>query len=223
MRAIQNKEDWCVWASHTAMGVGTRTDLIRGLKQRLDSIRLTADGVVPLDLGCLSSREGPVRPSRRCLHAQWHRGGNRWLAQEERGHGSSVRGQDNRLPSHNYYSNSVIQLLLQVTELINTRAESRCTTCFTKVHVHRGEAPAAAAAEPDPMCPLATDQDPEAVPVYVLYRKAWLEWDAQVREELVQRAAKRRVSCILWPRTVTGVETSPPTLPLTAAWMLLQN
>jgi hypothetical protein len=57
--AIQNQEDWCVWASHAAMGVGTRTDLIRGLKQQLDSIRLMADGVVPLDPGC------PVGPSRR--------------------------------------------------------------------------------------------------------------------------------------------------------------
>ncbi len=33
-----------------------------GLKQRLDSIRLTADGVVPLDLGCLSSRNARLGP-----------------------------------------------------------------------------------------------------------------------------------------------------------------
>jgi hypothetical protein len=33
LRAIQNKEDWCVWASHAAMGMGTRTDLMRRLKQ----------------------------------------------------------------------------------------------------------------------------------------------------------------------------------------------
>ncbi len=26
--AIQNKEDWCLWASHAAMGMGTRTDLM---------------------------------------------------------------------------------------------------------------------------------------------------------------------------------------------------
>ncbi len=45
-----------------AMGMVTRTDLMRGLKQRFDSIHLTADGVVPLDLGCLSSREARLGP-----------------------------------------------------------------------------------------------------------------------------------------------------------------
>jgi hypothetical protein len=34
-----------------------RTDQLRLLKRRADSIRLTADGVVPLDLTCPSSRE----------------------------------------------------------------------------------------------------------------------------------------------------------------------
>ncbi len=29
LRAIQNKEHWCVWASHAAIGMGTRTDLMR--------------------------------------------------------------------------------------------------------------------------------------------------------------------------------------------------
>jgi hypothetical protein len=33
LRAIQNTEDWCIWASHAVMGVGTRTDLMHGLKQ----------------------------------------------------------------------------------------------------------------------------------------------------------------------------------------------
>jgi hypothetical protein len=36
---------------------------------------------------------GPGWPSRRCVHAQRYRGGNRLLAQEERGHESSVRSQ----------------------------------------------------------------------------------------------------------------------------------
>jgi hypothetical protein len=35
---------------------------MRGLKERLDSICLTADGVVLLDLGCLSSREARLGP-----------------------------------------------------------------------------------------------------------------------------------------------------------------
>jgi hypothetical protein len=66
------------------------------------------------------------------------------------------------------------------------------------------------------------DQDPEGV--YFLYRKAWVEWDARVREDLVQRAAKRCVTSIFLPkRRRTGLKASPPTLPLTAAWMLRPN
>ncbi len=55
-----------------------------------------------------------------------------------------------------------------------------------------------------------------------------MEWDAWVREDLVtvlvQGAAKSCVTRILWSkRGRTDVEASPPTLPLTAAWMLLLN
>ena len=79
-----------------------------------------------------------------------------------------------------------------------------------------------AAGESDPSPPLAMDQDPEAV--YFLYREAWVEWDARVREDMVQRAAKRCVTRILrQKRGRTDVEASPPTLPLTAAWMLWPN
>ncbi|MFM9151927.1 MAG: hypothetical protein ACKOPU_06645, partial [Candidatus Planktophila sp.] len=113
VRAIQNKEDWCLWASNAAIrtreveegfdsgghcdgpanvdpihraimeaqagisgGTGDaaetarvtarlrrRADLVRSLKQKADSICLTADGVVPLDLGCLSSREARLGPA----------------------------------------------------------------------------------------------------------------------------------------------------------------
>jgi hypothetical protein len=109
LRATQNREDWCVWASRAAIeartedgdrmdrgaagtdricdamteanvGLGGGTggaattarkgallrrpgDGIRGLKQRLDSIHLTADGVVPLDLDCHSSREALLGPA----------------------------------------------------------------------------------------------------------------------------------------------------------------
>jgi hypothetical protein len=58
LRAIQSTEDWCVWASRAAIGTGIQEEVVRGLKQRLDSIRLTgvtSDGVIPLDLTCLSS------------------------------------------------------------------------------------------------------------------------------------------------------------------------
>ena len=43
-----------------------RMEFINRLTRRLESIPLTADGVVPLDLSCLSSREvvlGPVGPA----------------------------------------------------------------------------------------------------------------------------------------------------------------
>ncbi len=43
-----------------------RAELVSGLKRRLKRLHLTADGVVPLDPSCLSSREavlGPVGPA----------------------------------------------------------------------------------------------------------------------------------------------------------------
>jgi hypothetical protein len=40
-----------------------RADLVQRLKQRADLICLTADGVVPLDLGCPSSREALLGPA----------------------------------------------------------------------------------------------------------------------------------------------------------------
>jgi hypothetical protein len=49
-------------ARHTA-GQRRRADTIRTLKERLDSIRLTTDRVVPLDLACASSREALFGPA----------------------------------------------------------------------------------------------------------------------------------------------------------------
>jgi len=102
LRAIQNLEDWCVWASNAATQTGLdtvgaqtnatdraaesgqdrgdpihealmaaqagtsnsrETARIRILKHRLDDIRLTTDGVVPLDLACASSREALLGPA----------------------------------------------------------------------------------------------------------------------------------------------------------------
>jgi hypothetical protein len=81
---------------------------------------------------------------------------------------------------------------------------------------------AAAAAEADPARSVALDLDPEAV--YFSYRGAWVEWDARVREELVQRAAEQCVTRILRPkRGRAGEEASPPTLSLTASWLLRPN
>jgi ribonuclease HI len=127
------------------------------------------------------------------------------------------------------YRHPVRQLLLHVVRLINKRTESGRATRFIKVRAHRGEplnekadALAAEAAELDPARPLAMDQDPEAV--YFLHKETWVEWDARVREDLVQRAAKRCVARLLRPRRGRmGAEASPPTLTLTAAWMLRPN
>ncbi len=54
---------------------------------------------------------------------------------------------------------------------------------------------AAAAAESDPARSVALDQDPEAV--YFLLQETWVEWDAWVREDLVQRAVEQCFTSIL--------------------------
>ncbi len=60
--------------------------------------------------------------------------------------------------------------------------------------------------------------------MYFLCREAWVEWDALGRDDLVQQAVKRCITRILRPkRWRTSGEALPPTLPLTAAWMLQQN
>jgi hypothetical protein len=76
---------------------------------------------------------------------------------------------------------------------------------FIKVRAHRGEplyeaadAMAAAAAELDPARFVAMDLHPEAV--HFRYMEAWVEWDARVREDLVQRAAERCVTRALRPK-----------------------
>jgi hypothetical protein len=79
LRATQSKEDWVLWASTVALraqreegnradsaeGAVTRAraDQVRLLKRLANSIRLTADGVVPLDLPCPSSREALLGPA----------------------------------------------------------------------------------------------------------------------------------------------------------------
>jgi hypothetical protein len=124
---------------------------------------------------------------------------------------------------------SVRHLLLHVVTLLNRRAAAGRITRFIKVLAHRGEplneaadALAAAAADSDPGRPVAMDLDPEAV--HFMYREAWVEWDAKVREDPVQRAAELCLNRMLRPkRGRAGTEASPPALPLTAAWMLRPN
>jgi hypothetical protein len=70
---IQSKEDWVLWASAAALRAQREegnsadseegaADQVRLLKRRADSICLTADGVVPLDLTCPSSRDALLEP-----------------------------------------------------------------------------------------------------------------------------------------------------------------
>ena len=333
VRAIQNKEDWCLWASNVAIrtreveeGIGIgghwdgpanvdpihcaimeaqagisggtgdaaetacvtarlrrRADLVRSLKQKADSICLTADGVVPLDLGCLSSREAQLGPA----SAAYTRSGivvaTDGSLKKSGAMGAAVVAKDGRMQARSaavfgqpssirpeltgialalegcpteedlniltdslssmrllmgmqrrdlplsLHRHSVRQLLLHVVKLINKRAEAGRSTRFIKVRAHRGEplneaadALAAAAAESDPARSVAMDLDPEAV--YFLFKEAWVEWDARVREDLVQRAAERCVTRTLKPkRGRAGEEASPPTLPLTASWLLRSN
>ena len=76
-------------------GDSRETARIRILKHRLDAIRLTTDGVVPLDLACASSREALLGPA----GAAYMRSGivvataHGWLAQEMWSHGGCIRGQ----------------------------------------------------------------------------------------------------------------------------------
>ncbi len=79
LRATQSKEDWVLWASAAALRaqrdevnsadseegavMRARADQVRWLKRRAYSICLTVDGVVPLNLTCLSSREALLGPA----------------------------------------------------------------------------------------------------------------------------------------------------------------
>ncbi len=74
----------------------------------------------------------------------------------------------------------------------------------------------------DPGRPVAMDLDPEAV--HFMYREAWVEWDAKVREDFVQRAAELSLNRTLRAkRGRADTAASPPAIPLTAAWMLRPN
>ena len=329
LRATQNTEDWCVWASraaieartedgdrmdrgaagadricdamteaHVGLGAGTGgaattaqegallrrpADVIRGLKQRLDSIHLTADGVVPLDLDCHSSREALLGPAAAAYTRNGILVATDGSLKKNGIMGAAMVAKDGRLASRSVavfgqpssirpeltgialavedcpreedlniltdslsamkllssmqrkdfplslYRHPVRQLLVHVVRLLNQRAEAGRTTRFIKVRAHRGEplneaadAMASEAGEFDPSRAAALDQDPEAV--YFLMKQTWVEWDARVREDLVQRAAEQCVSRTLRPRRGRGgEEASPPTLPITASWLLLPD
>ncbi len=56
LKAIQSKEDWVLWANKA---LGTK----RPLRRRANSISLSANEVVPLDLACPSLREALLGPA----------------------------------------------------------------------------------------------------------------------------------------------------------------
>jgi hypothetical protein len=59
LKKVRNAQDWTLWSSRAAAG----SEASQGQqKLRLGSIRLTKDGVVPLDLSCPSTREALLGP-----------------------------------------------------------------------------------------------------------------------------------------------------------------
>jgi hypothetical protein len=121
-------------------------------------------------------------------------------------------------------------LLQHTAQLINRRAELGRITHFIKVKANSGEplneaadhaadALAAAAAETDPARAVKLDLDREAV--HFLFKGKWVEWDTSLREDLAQKAAEQCLSRALRPkRGQAGQEAVPPTLHLTASWLL---
>ena len=121
------------------------------------------------------------------------------------------------------------QLLRYVVTLLNRRASAGSVTRLVKVKAHRAEplneaadAMAFAAAEMDPARP--AELDPEAV--YFRFKESLVQWDARLRRELVQRAAKRCMEKMLRPRR--GQEghnavAAATSLPLTATWLLREG
>ena len=95
-----------------------------------------------------------------------------------------------------------------------------------KVRAHRAEplneladSLASEAAESDDSRPVVLDLDPEAV--HFLHKTKWVEWDARVREDLVQRAATQYVARAIRRREErSGAEAGTPALPFTTEWLL---
>ena len=83
-------------------------------------------------------------------------------------------------------------LLVQVVRQINQRAAAGSIMRLIEVQAHRAEPQneaadtlTAEATEADDSRPIELDLDPEAV--HFCHRGKWAEWDARVREDLVQR------------------------------------
>ena len=121
------------------------------------------------------------------------------------------------------YRHPLRQLLVHTVRLINARAEAGSVTRFIKVKSHRGEplneaadTLAAAAAELDPSRPL--NLDPEAV--YLALNGFQVEWDPQLRNQLVQVAATRGLALIGRVTRRRDGSSSPAHVPLSTAWLL---
>ncbi len=198
------------------------------LKLLADSVRLTANGVVPLDLTCPSSREALLGPAGTAYTNNGIVVATNGSLKRVGTMGTAMVSKDDRLPLP-LHRHPVRQLLVHVIKLINRRAETGRTTRFIKVRAHRGEplnkladALASEAPESDQVQSIVLDQDPEAV--YFNLNGTWVKWDTRVREDLVQLAAGQYVASIIQPkRGRAGAEASPPALPLTAFWLLRRD
>ena len=275
LRAIQNKETWTVWASRTG---ASPPQAAAAMKAALNSIRLTTDGVVPLDHTSPSFREASFGPAAAAYNQSGIVVATDGSLRKNGAMGAAFVSKDNRLPARSVAvfgqpasirpelaglalpledcpleeelsiltdsqssmdllkalqrtdfplwirGHPARQLLNYVVKLVNRRVAAGSVTRFIKVKAHRAEALnegadalAFAAAELDPSRPVELDSDA----VYFYYKGAPIQWDARLREELVQRAAARRLQRTLQPgRRQTGQGGEAPALPLTAAWML---
>ncbi len=103
---------------------------------------------------------------------------------------------------------------MHVVKLLNRRAGRERAIRFIKVLGHRGEplneladSLAVVAAESDSARSIA---ELEAVYFLLTSKETWVEWDARIQEDLVQRAAEQYVTSILRPKR------GPPALPFMA-------
>jgi len=117
-------------------------------------------------------------------------------------------------------------LLRWVTALINRRSLAGSVTRFIKVKAHRAEplneaadALASAAAELDPT--QLPELDPDAV--YFRFRGVLIQWDARLRRDLIQRAAKRCMELLRHRPAGPGAQAGPPAHSLTAGWLLRER
>ena len=96
LRATKTREDWTLWAS---LGAAASAPPHADLKRRLDSIRLTEDGVVPLDLSCPSAREAALGPAGPAYQHQGITVGTDGSLKSNGAMGAAFVAKDGRMPA----------------------------------------------------------------------------------------------------------------------------